>query len=274
MLAYARNFCALCSLLCLLVLASGCRSLIYHPTQESDAAVRRLAARPGWQLDRFEVAPRVWLVGLTRAARAADRPWLVFFGGNAMELATSQEILLRIADAHDLGLAVWAYRGYDGSDGEPKEEHLTADARRQIERLARIFDVDVSRVVLIGQSLGTGIAAHLAAQLALEDRPPAALVLVSPYTSMAQVLDDHVPLFPIGWAVADPYRTCDLIDHVRGPVLIVHGDADTLIAPAHAQKLAQRLGSRATLILLEGRGHNDLWSDPAAAAAIRSFVLR
>ena len=84
--------------------------------------------------------------------------------------------------------------------------------------------------------------------------------------------DDSVPLLPVGWLLADPYRTDQVTGDLAAPVLIVHGADDDVIGVSHARDLARQLGDRARLVELGGVSHNDIWRSTAATDAIRAFV--
>jgi pimeloyl-ACP methyl ester carboxylesterase len=254
-----------------LVAACG-RAFLYHPTHLGPRHLRALAAQSGWKLEPISVRADIELQGLVRPPTAANATWVLFFGGNAMGLAAGHTILELLAEDADLGLAVWAYRGYDGSGGHPTEASLLQDAEAQIAHLQAAHGVLPSSLLLVGQSLGSGIAAHASAQLHEAGSPARGLLLLSPYTSIARVVDDTVPFLPVGWAMADSYRTDQLAARIPGPVLIVHGDADTLIRPRHGEQLAQLLGQRAELFWASGAGHNDLWGHAASVRRMRAFV--
>ncbi len=253
-----------------LVAACG-RSLLYYPTRLGPAELGVLAARPGWSSNVLD-HDGVRLNGLVRAPSDPAARWVAFFGGNAMGLAAGQSILTELAGNEEWGLALWAYRGYDGSEGRPTEAGLLSDAEAAIDHLERRFGVSPDRLVLVGQSLGSGVAAHAAASLGRRGSPAAGLILLSPYTSIAQVADDSLPIVPVGWAMPDTYRTDLLLDDIPGPVLIVHGTADTLIRLDHGEALARGLGDRAELHTVSGAGHNDLWDHDAAVRRMREFI--
>jgi pimeloyl-ACP methyl ester carboxylesterase len=254
----------------------ACRSLIYHPTLVTDAHLDALGGRPQWQRSRVEVERDrkgvIAVNGLVRTPTASTSLWLLFFGGNAADIASNAYVLemVREHSALDLGLAVFAYRGYDGSGGRPSERALVADAERIARELAESRGVE--RLVVVGQSLGTSVAAQLAARLAQAGRAPAGVILLSPFLSMSKVFDEHVPLIPVGWALSDRFLTEAIADQIRSPVLIIHGDADDLIPVHHGKGLAARIGEKARLVVLSGRGHNDLWDDPRTLEAIKSFL--
>jgi pimeloyl-ACP methyl ester carboxylesterase len=256
----------------LLFTAIACRSLIYHPTQLSPKDVDALAAHAGWEKVRVEVGRGVRVVGLVRAPEKAG-PWLLFFGGNAADLEGNQSALELIRGPDPLpGLAVFAYRGYDGSEGRPTERALEDDAEQLAKWLEKTHGVAPSRLIVMGQSLGTGIATSLAARLSTASVPPLGLVLISPYTSMAKLFEEHAHL-PIGSAVRDPFRTDRIIQGVRTRILMIHGEEDTLIPPEHAKALAAIANPNARVVIVPKRGHNDMWSDAATNAEIKAFVL-
>jgi pimeloyl-ACP methyl ester carboxylesterase len=255
-----------------LVVATLGRSHLYYPTQVGEAELRSLAARPGWQLERVRVDSGLVLNGLLRPPSAADAPWLLLFGGNSSSLASGQSILELLASDADWGLAMWAYRGYDGSEGTPTQDGLCADAEAQIAHLQSTFQARPEALVLIGQSLGSGVAAHAAAWLHRRGTPPAALALLSPYTSIARIIDDRTPIISLGWAMPDSYHTDRLVEQISGPVLIIHGADDGLIPIRHGEELANALGEQAELLRLEGVGHNGVWDRESTLERIRRLV--
>jgi len=247
------------------------RAFLYHPTQVPPEELDAAADRPGWRRDHLEVDVRVRLQGLVRDPRAAGAPWIVFFGGNATSLVASQAFVESMAP-HGWGLAAFAYRGYDGSGGQPRESALEADAVRVVEHVLAAGAIPARRVVLVGYSLGTGIAAATAAALETRGTPPGALVLLAPYTSIASIYDAKVPVVPVGWIVPDPYRTDALVPRLRGiPTLIVHGSRDRLIPPEQGRALAAALRPDSTYVEVPGTAHQ-ICDDPRAGRAVREFV--
>ncbi len=250
------------------------RSFLYYPTSLSAAEVAALAENLGFEEVRLGVASETRLVGLVRTPADPQQPWALFFGGNAMDLASSLDVLRMIDGGSGFGLAVFAYRGYDGSDGRPTEEALLHDAEAAVRWLENERDVSPADLVLVGQSLGSGIAAHVAAMLDREGRAPRGLALLSPYTSIARVFDEHVPILPVGRVVADRYDTMALIGDLTGPIVIVHGSHDEIIGIHHSEELAGKLGARARLIVLEGCSHNDLWLHSRTTDEVRRLLMQ
>ena len=243
------------------------RTFLYHPTHDDAGAL----ATGGWQAVTLQNDGEI-LQGLVHPSTDPDGPWLVYFGGNAMPLGSLQGLSERVATGAGWGAALFAYRGYDGSTGVPGQDGILSDAAAVPEFLERRFGVAPSRLVILGQSLGSGVAAHVAAALGRAGTPPRGTALISPYVSMDRVFNDHVPVIPIRWLVSDPYPTDVIAGDIPGPVLIVHGDRDPVIDVDHGRRLTKLLGGRATYHELPGVGHNDIWGDPRLDGWIRHLA--
>ena len=151
------------------------------------------------------------------------------------------------------------YRGYGKSTGAiAGAPQLRADVRAVWDAFAAQYRG--RRIVLYGRSLGTALAADLAEQLSREGRVPDLTVLVSPYSSLRELSAEVYPWVP-GALLRYPLDTGSHLPGIAGPVLLVHGDADRLIALRHSQRLQQVLPS-ARLLVVPGAGHNDLQEFP------------
>src|SRR5688572_2608664 len=155
-------------------------------------------------------------------------PLVIFTHGNA-ELATDwlpvfEEIL-------HLGVAVLLveYPGYGGAPGAPSESSILDVARSAFDWAAAEPRVDAKRIVAYGRSLGGGAAARLAA-----DRPVAALILESSFTSVA---DFAARLLAPGFLVRDRFDTRKMLTAYRGPLLMIHGRLDTVVPIEHGREL-------------------------------------
>jgi pimeloyl-ACP methyl ester carboxylesterase len=186
--------------------------------------------------------------------RLPDPKGVVFFlHGNAGSLANwfvNPDYYRRV----NFDLFMLDYRGFGKSTGRIQSEaQLHADVRAAWSTIAsRYAD---RKVVVYGRSLGTGLAVRLGAEMSAT-RPPDLTVLVSPYRSMVSLATEHFPWVPQA-VMRYPLRTDALIGQVRGPILIVHGERDTLIPPDHSESL-KLLAPQANLLRVPGAGHNDL----------------
>lgn len=186
--------------------------------------------------------------------RLPDPKGVVFFlHGNAGSLANwfvNPEYYRRL----NFDLFMLDYRGFGKSTGRIESEaQLHADVRTAWAGLQQRY-AD-RKVVVYGRSLGTGLAVRLAAEMSTA-RPPDLTVLVSPYRSLVALAREHFPWVPEA-VVRYPLRTDQVIRQVQGPVLLVHGERDTLITPAHSEAL-KALVPHATLLRVPGAAHNDL----------------
>jgi uncharacterized protein len=157
------------------------------------------------------------------------------------------------------------YRGFGKSTGRIQNQaQLQADVRAAWQQLAPQY-TGLKRVVY-GRSLGTGLAASLAAQV-----QPELTVLVSPYESMQAVARLHYPWVPAA-LLRYPLRTDLVMPQVKGPVWMAHGELDTLIPPEHSRAL-QRLVPQARLLIVPGAAHGDIHEFAPYQDAFRA-VLR
>ncbi|HEV8323472.1 MAG TPA: alpha/beta hydrolase [Myxococcota bacterium] len=199
-----------------------------------------------WWLDTDEGRVEAWFLPGRGAAPGAPAPIAVFTHGNGELIDYWAEPL---APYRAMGVSVLLpeYRGYGRSAGSPSEAAITADLVAFLDRAVARADVDPARVVLHGRSIGGGAACALAAR-----RRPAALILQSTFTSLADVMRRF---FVPRALVLDPFDSLAVVRSLDVPTLVVHGRHDALIPVAHAEALA-RAAPRARLVLYDG-GHND-----------------
>jgi uncharacterized protein len=161
------------------------------------------------------------------------------------------------------------YRGFGKSTGHiASARQLNDDVRAVWNLYAKQYAG--KRVVLYGRSLGTGLAAELAAELAREGRRPDLTVLVSPYTSIRELTGEFYPWVPSA-LVRYPLETTRHLGAIGGPVLLLHGERDTLIGVHHAERLKQAVPA-ARLVVVPGAGHNDLHEFPVYRKALREAL--
>lgn len=221
-------------------------------------ALQRTLLYPGWHGMAIEPPKggpyRNWTVAvpdgetltLWRGAPAArGMPTFVMFHGNGSDTSDFAELGERF-QARGWGVVLASYRGFSGNPGSPSEAGLMADARAI---LAAVGDPG-GPVILWGHSLGSGVAARMAA----EGRG-AALVLESPYTSVADRAAQLYPIFPVRLLIKDKFDTAALVPDIKVPVLVIHSMDDRTIPVAMGRAVAASLGSRATAVILNGLGH-------------------
>jgi pimeloyl-ACP methyl ester carboxylesterase len=231
-------------------------SLLFFPAPL--AADHRLANAP----DVHELAIDVpgAKLSVLHLRLAQPRGMLFFLHGNAGNLASwFDESDAELCRQAGFDLVMMDYRGYGKSTGHIENEaQLRADVRAVWDQVApRYAD---KPVVLYGRSLGTALAADLGARLSAEGRPPELTVLVSPYTSMRALGAEFYPWVPSS-LLRYPLDTATHLLGVRGPILLLHGEQDTLTRVHHSQQL-QRIVPGARLQVVRGAGHNDIQAFP------------
>ena len=181
-----------------------------------------------------------------------DRRVVVHFHNNRETMA-DPAWMARELRRRGAGVVLAEFRGYGLSSGlEPTEEGLYEDAEAVLARV-REAGFGPDRVVLWGTSLGTGVAAEMARR-----GRGAALVLVTPYTSIPDVVSAFAPLVPASLLVPDRFDTLDKAADIRVPTLVVHGDADEIIPFAMGRQVAARIPN-ASLARIGGGHHGDLF---------------
>ncbi|HWP11772.1 MAG TPA: alpha/beta hydrolase [Ramlibacter sp.] len=156
-------------------------------------------------------------------------------------------------------VVMFDYRGYGKSTGcIESESQLRADVRAVWAEFARQYEG--KRVVISGHSLGTGLAAGLAAELCTAGRTPDLTLLVSPYSSGRALADELYPWVP-RQVLRYPLHTVDDAMRLQGPLMLIHGDKDELIGIHHSEALRTAV-PQAQLLRIEGAGHNDLHKFP------------
>ncbi|MBX7514037.1 alpha/beta hydrolase [Qipengyuania sp. GH38] len=205
--------------------------------------------------------------GLDLAAgyRAGEpgKPTIIYFHGNGADWVSSVVATDRLVP---LGYGVLAaeYRGYRGNPGTPHEDGLYRDGRAALAFLAT-RGIAAGDVVIIGNSIGSGVAVQIASEQA-----PQALVLISPFASLRQLVGEKMRWAPTGLLLRDRYENAEKIVSIDAPLLLLHGSADTLIPDAHSRQL-ERVRDDATLVIFEGKGHDLAWHDEAEEAVL-SFL--
>ena len=237
----------------------GQERLIFLPTPLP--ADHALAREPGVR-ERFVAVDGARLSVLE--LRLPDPKGVVFFlHGNAGNLA-SWFVNAEFYRQANFDLVMLDYRGYGKSSGRiTSEAQLHDDVRAVWREVAPHYAG--RRVVLYGRSLGTALAASLAAEL-----QPDLTMLVSPYESMRAMAREHYAWVPSA-LLRYPLRTDEHLARVRTPVLLLHGDRDELIPLAHSRTL-QSLAPQARLHVVPGGAHNDLQDFESYLGAVRSAL--
>lgn len=206
-----------------------------------------------------------WFVAAPGATNGAT---VVVFNGNAGNRSHRAPLADALSRA-GFSVLVFDYRGYGGNPGRPSERGLLEDARSAREYLLSRDDVDPERIVYFGESLGAAVAIGLAAH-----HPPAALVLRSPFPSLAAVGRRHYPFLPVSLLLRDRYPSIERIADLPSPVLVVVGDRDSIVSPTLSRQLFDAASEPKRWLSIPGADHNDweLLAGTTLVSAVINFV--
>lgn len=215
----------------------GQRRLIYYPLDQPvppapmvlrGATDVELVTSDGLRLGGWFIAPA-----------APSSAAVLVFNGNAGDRSGRAPLAQALSRA-GLAVLLFDYRGYGGNPGRPTEEGLLQDARAAISYLEARPDVRSGHLVYFGESLGAAVAVAAAAE-----REPAALILRSPFTNLADVGRFHYPYLPVGWMLADRYPSIDQITRLSCPLLVLAGERDRVVPQEQSRRLFEASSARA-----------------------------
>jgi fermentation-respiration switch protein FrsA (DUF1100 family) len=238
-------------------------SLMFYPRP----AGPRPLPPPGWRIEDVSFTTRdgTVLAGVLVLPPGAHPALVIYFGGNAEEVT---EYAPDVADNYgERAVLLVNFRGYGASGGKPGEPALVADGIELFDWARQRADLDGTRIAVHGRSLGTGVAVQMAAA-----RPVRCVILTSPFGSALDVARDIYPWLPVSLLMRHRFDSASHAPRVPAPVLIIAGEADTLVRKRHSERLAAAWTAPVETLWLLGFGHNDLQLDPRYARTIRAFL--
>jgi len=224
------------------------------PTVEEE----NLVAEDGVRLHGFLSRPPV--------AAGTKFPLVIYFGGNGEEASWLLEEGER---PQAWGWLMVNYRGYGWSEGNPDEKKMVADARRIYDWARSRPDVQHSRIVAFGRSLGSGVAVRLATE-----RQLAGLVLATPFDSLESVAKRHYPFAPVSMLLRHRFDSLGLAPYVGVPMLCIVAERDSIIPAEHARRLFAAWQGAKQLVAVANAGHNDVSSRPEFWRETGNFLSR
>lgn len=233
--------------------------VLAHPSETliPEAVAVDVSSEPALVLTSWFIAPK------------DGRPTVLYFQGNAGTVADRDFKARVLADA---GIGIWltGYRGFAGNPGRPTEAGLYADAQAALSALGD-RGITPADIVVYGESLGTGVAVHLAADLARAGMPVRAVILEAPFTSMGDAAQSHYPYVPAKYLVRDRYDSLSKIGGIGAPLLLMHGDDDRVVPEAQGRRLFEKAAEPKRGHWIAGGGHSNLY-DHGVAAEVVEFI--
>jgi uncharacterized protein len=213
------------------------RSLLYHPVPRAVSAPQSTMHLP---VDGADLI-------VTVRPHAGPKA-ILYFGGNGEDVSKNLASFDTWFPEHALYLL--HYRGYGGSTGQPTEQANHSDAAA----LFKVVQAEHHDVVVIGRSLGSGVAVRLAAE-----QPASRLVLVTPYDSIEELAEAAYPYVPMSWLLLDKYQSWRWAPDVKVPTTLIEAEKDEVIPRASTDRLFSRFRKGvASMTVLLGASHNNL----------------
>ena len=170
---------------------------------------------------------------------------ILYSHGNAEDIGHNQWLFQRFAQ-HGYSVLGYDYRGYGTSDGRPSEKNAYKDIQAAYSWLTDERNIQPEKIIAYGRSVGGGLAVDLAMR-----NKVGAVVLESPFVTAFRVVTKY-PISPF-----DKFRNIAKIDKVNCPLLIIHGQDDTIVAPWHGKKLFDKANDPKLSLWVENANHND-----------------
>jgi pimeloyl-ACP methyl ester carboxylesterase len=186
---------------------------------------------------------------------------VLYFGGNGEDVSSSVAPLMAAFPQREI--VMLHYRGYGGSAGRPTEADIAADAAGLFDRV----HAQHPDVIVIGRSLGTGVATRLAST-----RPVARLVLVTPYDSLLGIAQRQFPMFPVRWLLVDKYESWRYVPDIKAPVLMLRAENDEVIPAASTELLRSRFrAGQVDYVVVPRASHNTIGDAPLYVRSLAAF---
>lgn len=223
------------------------RRLIYFPTRIAASQVEWAAAKNGfapWQNQAGKI------IGWKLASGAPSTGAVLIVHGNAGCALDRGYLAGPIHDAAPVDVFVLEYPGYGAREGSPSEQHLLAAADEALALLT-----NQTRIYVVGESLGTGVAAHLAKT---HREQVSGLALFMPYTRLVSVAQARMPFLPAWLMLWDRFDPEAWLKSYHGPVKIVLAGADEIIPIRFGRRLFEGYQGPKTLQIVSGAHHNEV----------------
>ena len=203
------------------------RSLLYHPNENNYSGDK---ISVDIEKVKIQTSDNIELLGWYHEKNLKDYKTLVYFHGNAGSLENRIHKLNHFQDMN-INFLIVAWRGFNGNKGKPSERGLYVDGKSAIDWLKK-KGVDEKNLILYGESLGTGVATHLA-----QNKNYAGVILETPFTSMVDAAKNFYPYFPINLLLKDKFENFKKVKNINAPILVMHGEVDKIVPFSMGKKI-------------------------------------
>ena len=203
------------------------RNLLYHPNENNYSGDK---ISVDIEKVKIQTADNIELLGWYHKKNLKDYKTLVYFHGNAGSLENRIHKLNHFQDMN-INFLIIAWRGFNGNKGKPSERGLYVDGKSAIDWLKK-KGVDEKNLILYGESLGTGVATHLA-----QNKNYAGVILETPFTSMVDAAKNFYPYIPINLLLKDKFENFKKVKNINIPILVMHGEIDQIVPFSMGKKI-------------------------------------
>lgn len=243
------------------------RDFMYFPDKSKPVPAQSVA--PEMQIVSYKTFDGIDISSWYYPPKDKTFPVIVHFHGNAGNIGDRADRARMFIDK-GYGVLLAEYRGYGGNLGSPDEPGLMFDGKAALDFLTST-GISSERIVIYGESLGTGVAVSLGMDMAFDGKQVRAMILESPFSSAVDVGRAHYPFFPVPILLKDRFESMPRISAIRAPLLIVHGEDDDVVPITLGKKLFSAALEPKKAVWLAGAGHNDLY-DHGADKAVSEFL--
>ena len=237
------------------------RNLLYHPN-ENNYSGDKISV----DIEKVKIltSDNIELLGWYHEKNLKNYKTLVYFHGNAGSL---ENRIHKLNDFQDMNInfLIVAWRGFSGNNGKPSEEGLYLDGISAINWLIE-RGVPEKNLVLYGESLGTGVATHLA-----QNKNYAGIILETPFTSMIDAAKKFYPYIPINFLLKDKFENYKKIKNINTPILVMHGEIDQIVPFSMGKKIYEMANEPKYSYFTKYDDHM-MEYDEKLVLAIRSFL--
>ncbi|HEX6360750.1 alpha/beta hydrolase [Actinophytocola sp.] len=243
------------------------RRLIYLPTGGPVPSADRVL--PGARDVRLTTSDGLTLGAWFAPAVGRDLGYTVLVANGNGGNRTHRAELAAALRAEGFDVLLFDYRGYGGNPGDPTEEGLALDARAAYTYLVDDLRIRQDKLIYFGDSLGGAVLSELAVE-----RPPAALLLRSPFTELADTAAEHYPFLPVRLLLKDRFPVVEHVRRIRVPTAVVYGTVDSVVPSTQSRAVADAVAGPVTRVEVRGADHNDpvLLAGSRVVGAVVSLV--
>ena len=236
--------------------------LLFFPSAPYLPHYEKLAKNPDLRNIRIQTDDGKMLDGWMQIGE--KKPYTVlYFWGNGDETSYFVE-KYRYKNAN---IVSFNYRGYAYSTGKPSEKALFADALTEYDYLIKNLWITPEKIIVMGRSLGTGVATYLASQRKVEGA-----ILITPYASVESVAKESYSFLPVSLLITNPFRSDIYAAVQRNRLLCIYGWRDTIIPKQHTENLLTHWNGEIKKIFISDATHDNIYDFPEVESAINDFI--